>query len=302
MVRRVVPRVLRRFPKDRQSEALTILAAIEWQGDMDVGTAVLDVLHPKYALDPNALPLEAVDTLLARVETISSLEGRDHDILEFIAFASTVRPGQTVEMLLRRIRAGDPREERGERSWIPIPYNGHGLTLPGLAASPDYKAILRSIRDAAAGAAAYDFWLPELYHVAASEMNTGLAVLSEWVVTNEQEKIEAVSHLLRAFDHELVFSSHAFVADLLDAAAGRGDACLTAVRGELFGLAVGGITTGSPDQPPPRYLRARAEATKLASAYASRPAVQAFYQDLMEHAEQDIKGHMEDWESEGEDD
>lgn len=115
VVKRVAAQVLRRFSDKAPDKALAILVAIDWDGDVTVANAVLDVLHPKYGLDPNALKDEEIDGLLRQIETLQTLEGRAHDILEFVGFAATRRPESTVDMLLRRVLAVDDHKgERGE--------------------------------------------------------------------------------------------------------------------------------------------------------------------------------------------
>jgi hypothetical protein len=303
MVRRVVTHALRRFRERAPSEALKILTSIEWSNDLSLGNAVLDVLHPKYGLDPNALPNDAVDQILARIEGLQSLEGRAHDVLEFIAFASTKRPRETVEMLLRRIAAVDAHSsERGEERWTPIPYNGHGMTLPGLSAAADSLNLLRLIRDAALGASVMvRFWLPELFHVAATNLDAALLVLREWVDSGEEDKIVGAAYLLRGFDHEIVFSAHGFVADLLDAAANCGHDCLGHTSSELYAAAISGMYSGSPGQPAPRHLSDKAQAQSLVEHYAGRSAVRDFYESLVDHAEGSIRRELQEWDEEGDD-
>lgn len=302
-VRRATPKLIRRFRSQAPAEALKILTGIEWDEDLSLACAVLDVLHPTFGIDPNALSDGDVDTLLSRIANLPSLEGRAHDVLDFISVASTKRPRQTIEMLLHRIRASDERKgRRGADQSTPIPYNGHGLTLPGLQSSADYQDLLRLIRDAVHGAGSMArFWLPELFHRAATDINVGLLVLQEWVRTGEDAKLVGVAHLLRGFDHGMVFSAHEFIAELLEAAAGCGGECLDRTRSELFSLAISGIFGSSPGEPAPRHLNDKAEALKLAQQYATSTPTADFYNDLVEYAESSIQREMQRWDEEGED-
>lgn len=301
LVRRVVAPVLCRFREKAPTTALSILVSIDWAGDISVATAVLEALHPEYGLDPILLGDSDIDRLLERIAGLDTLEGRTHDILEFIAFASKRRPERTVEILLQRVLAVDEHQgDKGADLWTPIPYNGHGLFLPGLSASDGYPVLLRRIRDAQLGASIMTrFWLPPLFNSAASDLNTALSVLQEWLQSGQADKIIGVSNLLGSFDHSIVFSIDEFIATLLDAAALIGHDCLERTRGKLYGIAIGGTHSSSPGQPAPRYVVEKASAQALVTKYAFRPAVRDFYESLVRHAESSIERDMMHWEETG---
>lgn len=301
MVKRVVAQVLRRFRERSPAEAISVLTSIDWAGDLSVATAVLDVLHPKYGLDPHKLSDEEIGGLLRKIESLQTLEGRAHDIFEFIAFASIRQPKCTIEMLLRRVLSVDDHQgERGEDRWTPIPYNARGLSLPGLSKAEDYPALLRLVRDAEVGASLMvGFWLPTLFHAATVDLGVALDVLREWVNSRDEKKIIAAAHLLRGFEHSIVFSVDEFIADLLDAAARSGQDCLDHTRSELFATAIGGVHSGTPGQPAPRYLNDKASAQELAMKYANRIPAKDFYDTLVRHAESSISRDMQQWDEEG---
>jgi hypothetical protein len=304
VVRKVIAHVLRRFCGGAAAEAaLSTLVAIDWGADVSLASAVLDVLHPKYGLDPGKLSNDDIDRLLSRIDGVQSLEGRAHDVLEFIAFASTRRPMQTIEMLLRRVRAVEEHSgSRGEDRRTPLPYNGHGLTLPGIAKAPNHVELLRLVRDTYLNASVMvRFWLPTLFGAATSDLPEAIEVLREWVQSGDQEKIVGAAHLLHSWEHSIVFSVHDFVADLLDAADKLGPECLQRVRSELFGTAISGAHSGTPGQPAPRHLSDKASAQALATQYASRPAVKDFYDTLVRHAEGSIERDLMRWEEVGDD-
>lgn len=301
LVRRVAAQVLRRFREHESRRALEILSAIDWSNDLSIATAVLDVLHPKYGLDPDKLEDPVIDRLLDRIQTLQTLEGHAHDILEFIRFASTRRPMQTVSMLLNRVRAVDEHSgTRGDDRWTPLPYNGHGLSLPGLSTSPQHKDLLRQVRDAYGDSSLMvRFWLPTLFGAVASDLQMALVILREWSESDDPEKIIGAAHLLGAFEHSIVFSVDSFVADLLDAAASSSQECLDRTRSELFGIAISGVHSGAPGQPAPRYVSDKASAQALATKYADRPTVRDFYETLVRHAESSIERDMMQWEEFG---
>lgn len=294
---------LRQAEAAEAQEAVDVLVSVDWNNDILLAERVCSVLHRNYGIDPALLSDEQIDTLLGRIATLRTIEGRNHNLLQYISFASERRPEQTLQMLLDRIRAvdaheGAPRDER----WTPMPYNARGLTLPGLLHAANYTELLRRIRDAALDASRLvGFWLPELFHVAASDIGTGFDVLREWIQSGEAAKIVAATHLLRGFDHSIVFTQHVLVAEILNTAIAIDTGCLQRVESELFGLAISGVFGGSPGQPAPRHVADKAEALRLTQTYSGQAAPRRFYEGLVKHAESSIQRDMLDWESEEDD-
>src|SRR5262249_27221885 len=125
-------------------------------------------------------------------------------------------------------------------------------------------------------------------------------VLREWIRSGESERIVAAAHLLRGFEHSVVFDLADFVAEMLEAAAAVGSECHARTASELYALAIGGLFTGTPGQPAPRYLSDKKEAQRLAARFKSRPAVRAFYESLVSHAENSIRRDLDEFEEEDE--
>jgi hypothetical protein len=300
VVRGACARVLRRLAKRAPVEALDILTQIEWTGELWLADAVLGALDSRYGLDPKQLTDAGIDSLLSRVEQLQTLEGRNYEVFQFIAFASERRPRQTVEALIRRIKAIDEhQDEKGSDRWLPMPYSGHGLSLPGVPHADNPQELVRLIRDAMLEATSMvRFWLPVLFQLADPNLTAGRIVLREWLTPGELEKIVAAASLLRGFDHAVVFSEHELIAELLVAANMRGSECLQDTRSELFSLAISGVYSGAPGEPVPRHLHDRAEAERLAEKYASNPPVRDFYRSLRDHAESSIRMDVALWDEE----
>lgn len=301
MVRRLVPAPLRALRKRHATSALEVLADIDWNNDLSVAASVLDVLDPRYGLDPKDLTDEQIDRFLSLIKTLPSLEGGHRDVLEFVTRAAARRPEQTVRMLLERVRAVDEHSgERGEDRWRPLPYNGHGLSLAGIQSFDRYQDLLRAVRDASADASVMvNFWLPTLFAAVAGSPEAAIPVLRESAQSRDAEKVISAAHLLRGFDREVVFSHHAYVAELLTSAAAVSDECLRHVRSELFAVAISGVQMGAPGQPGPRDVHDKSVGVQLAEAYAAQPAAQQFFLDLAASAEDSIRRHMQEWEEEG---
>ena len=301
-VRAVSARVLGRLAKHGQSEALAILTTIDWAGLLWLGEVVLGALDATHGLDPSRLSDDELDVLLERIEQLHTLEGRNYEVLEFIGFASKRRPARTVEMLLRRVTAVDEhsKDQHGER-WLPMPYNGHGLGLPGVHAAANHPELVRMVRDASVGAtSSAAFWLPILFRLADPTLVAARTVLREWLALGDRSKIVAAATLLRGFDHSVVFAEHELVAEILVAAERCDAECLTDASGALFALAGSGAYSGIPGEPAPRHVQDKLAAQRLSETYATSESVRDFYRALVASAEHHIRLDIALWDEDGE--
>lgn len=298
LVRSAAVRALVDFKDSVPEEAIALLVGLEWQSDLELAEAAIGVLHTQYGLDPSRLADEQIDALLHKVVTLPSLDGRRHDVLKFVEFASTRRPGQTIDMLLERIRNSDQHASSGRADrWTPIPYNAHGLSLPGVSSSENSIELLRRIRDSMQDASPIvRFWLPHLFRVASSNVAAAIGVLDEWLFSNEPQRIIDTASLTRGFDHTFVFSAHEFIARALENARKNDEDSYQHVRSVFFGIANGGVVSSAPGEPAPRYLADSSEASNLATRYADRPAVKMFYDHLAAYAKERIRSDGEEFE------
>ncbi len=290
----------RRLAKLGHPQALSILVSIEWSEELSLADEVLRSIDSNYGADPIQLSDADIDTLLGRVERLRTLDKHNYQILKFISLASGRRPAQTLEMLLRRILATEPQRADNEADqWIPLPYNGHGLDLPGISQARDQAGLVRTIRDATldAGLSAR-LWLPVLFRVSDPTLSTARVVLREWLESRQANKIVATATLLRDYAHGLVFSEHELVAEILGSANQCGSDCLAEARSGLFALAISGVYSGTPGQPSPRHVQDHQKASVLLKLYEKNEPVRRFYQDLVEHAESSMRLAVELWDEE----
>lgn len=302
-VRGALAQVVRRFGKIDPEAALDVLTTIEWRDNPVTAASVLDVLDARYGIDPTRLSEAQIGDFLGRVRRLPSLDGRNYDILQFIAYASTRSPRPVVQMLLDRVADAEERERsRRDESHRPLPYGGRGLSLPGLSSSPECEACLRMIRDPmlrAKGASVH--WLPELFAVVAKDLDAALRVLREWTMSGDRLRLERAVMLLRGMEHAVVYGAHSFVADTLDAAAAFGEEVIKSVSSSFFVVAASGSYSGRPGHPAPRHVADKADAAALAEQYKARPVVRDFFKSLVEHAEWNMKRHQQEWEELGDD-
>jgi hypothetical protein len=189
-------------------------------------------------------------------------------------------------------------EDKGTDRWLPLPYNGHGLSLPGVQQAPNHAELVRSIRDATPGAgSSARFWLPILFQAADPNLVAGRVVLREWLLSGEAERIVATATLIRGFTHSVVFSDHELIAEIIAAASRCSSECLDDTKGEFFALAGSGVYSGTPGEPAPRHVQDKKDASKLAELYAANEPVRNFYETLIAHAESSMRMDVELWDA-----
>jgi len=304
IVRRTVAQALQGLRRSKSMpRVIETLLSIEWGSDLSIANSVVRVLHPRFGIDPATLTDEQIDILLERAASGGSFEGHPYELFEFIAYASTRRPRQTIEMLLQRIRSSEHRERvDGERRWTPLPYNAHGLSLPGVATAPDSVELLRLVRDARIDLVdSARFWLPQLFGAASAEREAALQVLREWLASGDAEKVAGAIDLLGAHEHSFVFAEHEFVAEAIEAASACSPAALERVSGRLFGIAIGGVHSSAPGEPAPRDVQNKEKAHHFAEVYSDRPHVKAFYESIVRHSEHSMERDRIMWEEEADD-
>lgn len=298
-VRTAVVRCLPKFSKVAPKETLELLVNMPWDGNSRLANVVCDVLNPAYGLSPSNLTNQQIATLLKRIESIDDLDSKDHDILEFLTFASTRLPDQTIEMLIKRIKQRSERKDTGiyDRS-TPFPYDGRGLHLPGIKNATNKEQILRSIRDHTLDATLVEeYWFAQLFRVAcAPGSEAALSLLGEWIDSKDENKISTAAHLLTAFNYTFIFANDVVVSRILEAAASVSTKCLKDTRSILFGMSVSGIYNSSPGEPAPRHVETMSSSKELAEKYKDKPVVKEFYEALSKQAEGSIQRELEEWE------
>lgn len=299
-VRGAAAEVLRRFPKRFQAEAIRILCDIDWNGALWLAETALGALDVSHGLDPALLSDEQIDRLLAGIERLQTLDGRNYEVLQFLSFASSRRPQQTIDTLIGRVKATDERrrDKAGERG-VPLPYNGRGLDLPGVHGAASHPDLVRLVRNASIEATGLeDLWFRVLFQATDPDLSVGRDVLREWIVSGDSQKIVAGASLLRGFDHSLVFAEHELIRDFLIAANAAGAECLKDTKSELFSLAMSGVYSGAPGEPAPRHLEDKAQAQRMIEAYRDVEPIRQFYESLLAHAEGNIRIDVALWDEE----
>lgn len=296
-VRLAAANALMAFAHIDEDRSIDSLFSIEWDGREDIA----DTVCSRFASwgEPPTLSAsdERIDRLLLRIETLPSLDHRQHTVAQFIAGASFNRPLQTVEMLLRRVQRADSPPDSPSRPVEAVPDPSHGpFRLHGLARSAEFLSLLRRIRDLSlVSGEVGQHAAKNLFQAAATNVPVAVDALREWVESGDSVKILRSAEMLPGLHHSRVFTLRDFVADILEAAAAAGTECHQRVVSALWAISIGGVFSAIEGEPPPRHLDDKAQAEQLAAHFANRPVVAAFYQDLAKSSQRSIERHIAEW-------
>jgi hypothetical protein len=291
MVRLSVIRLLPVLWASAAKDALEIASSIKTSDQVALLSELCGILNPKvHGIPPDQLSDEQLKVLLGSIGTAASID--DWHIGNFIAYSSVRLPRLVVEMLLSRIA----RSDEGIGSFQPLPPLGLSQKLDGLINYPEYKDLLRMVRDRILevnNGLEGHWYLPRLFEEVSLQFSQpGLEVLDEWIGSENAEKIIAASRLLKEAYPNFVFIQEAFVANLLEKAHAAGDQCYRAVGSYLEGSAISGERMGRPGEPFPQDIALRDQSREAASRYLPGSPVHRFYETLRKGTEASIKDQL----------
>jgi hypothetical protein len=121
--------------------------------------------------------------------------------------------------------------------------------------------------------------------------HTSIEVLSEWINSQDRNKIETVSCLLSDAPQAFVFQNVEFISNLLEQAYELGDDCYTTVTIDLLNSVNSGGGSGTPGQPLPEDVAIKEQSAAVAEQLIAESPSHWFYDCLAK----DAKAHIEYW-------
>jgi len=287
MIRAAALESLSRLGKTTPQAAIEVLVSSDWGDDPLVAGRALSSLGESYGIDPALLKDEHIESLVWKLRPLRSLNESDHDIVQFLEFASRQHPICVVQMLLARIDDSTTPGHTYSDGYRPIPHLSETLRLANIQDPDTRLAVLREIRDQAR----HDSWqhaeyLPRLYSSFVSNLSDAVTVCMEWGFSDDAGKVRAASSVLRAMSEGVIWSAHSQFADMLENAKRLSDDCYQDVCSNLHSVAlIKGARFVDPDEPDPVFVRQAELATEMARRYEARPTVAAFFSSLADSAQ-----------------
>lgn len=220
---------------------------------------------------------EQVRELLRKLRPVSRLEYWANRVLA--GFAVGHRE-EVLEFLLDRVSEGNAH----------LSLEDSDVDLLGGADGEELLRLLRRVRDATLGAdGSFEWQLAHFYWALAENIDASLAVLLEWLVDGDDERVEAAIALTTELPWAATVSHPAFVEAALNAAHERGSESLARVRDALLSATVmAGNHSRTLGEPPPRDVRLRDDGGACAERFAPDTPARRFFEAVVSGAEANI--------------
>lgn len=285
--------MLRELVSDEDAAVVkTALLTILRLGETEPELAVEIALEAKIGEDPHladdlcmavdrrldVLTDDQVQSLLGKLTPVTRLEFWPNRVLTKLMLKHREA---VVEFLLSRVAAGGRVES--------ISFHEHDVAIAGDLGEAEQTAILRRVRDAATGADGRERWeLGHLYWRLAGDIEAALGVLAEWLVGDDEERVDSAIGFLDDMPWTAVLEHPDFVSEVLDAAQERDG--LEKLRGVLLTVsAVTGDHSRTVGEPAPRDVRLRDEGAACAQRFEPGSPARLFFEDVVKAAERNIK-------------
>ncbi len=295
-VKRQAAQALARFPDSLRGQAIRLALDFDINEDKDLADALCGTFNtnPQYGIPPGQLDKENLETILSKLVTVKKFTSELHCVNQFFKYCSSLIPEAIVNFWLKRMDIAEKKDKTLGYEYEPIP---HLFFLDGLEAislNPNYLDQLRRVRDRALQPTSTDrFSLPRLF----AKMSKGfsapcLAVLGEWVESDDSDKITGVGLLVREAPREFVFSNTDFVSKIIEKSYAAGPDCYRSVKSGLFGSAAYGTKHGAPGQPMVEDVKLRDQVGNVSQRFQQGSPTQRFYLSLAEYAQEEIRDDL----------
>lgn len=279
-----------------RNEAIELTLSVEIGNNEKIAETYCGIFSPKYGIPPESLDEAQLKLILKKISKIQVLKKDFYDLNIFLTYCSIRIPEELVDFLMERVNISKRIEHGTNDRFQPLPYDGfYDKGLNGISLSPNYKEILRKVRNRSLNADWSDSsWLPMLYSYISENFSfASLEVLNEWINTKDEEKIRAVGLLVKEAPSDFVFSHSIFVSNLLTNAQAINDECYKKVRYNLLKSVDRGGRTGVPGQPCLQDEKIRDRAQEFMEKCQPGSPTFNFYKWLSEGAKKSIKDWLE---------
>ena len=306
---------LERFPKTLENEAFELALNIEIGDDEKLADAYCSIFN-EHGISLEKLDAKKLEMIIKKLSKIKILDGHLYHLNVFLAHCSAKIPEELIDFFLERLDLYQNFKSNSNSRFQPLPYSGlyrkfksssnsrfqplpySGFSdneLKGVSLSPNYKKILRKVRDRSLNKDLTDsFWLPMLYSYISENFSfTSLEVLSEWVNTKNEEKIKAVGLLVKDAPSNFVFLHSDFISNIITNSQAISNDCYIEVRSDLSNSALYGVRTGIHGQPCNQDEELRDRAQEFMGKYQLGSPTWDFYNWLYNRAKGSINAWLE---------
>ncbi len=295
-VKRQTAQALGRFPNSLRGEAIRLALDFDINEDKDLADALCRTFNtnPQYGIPPGQLDEEDLEAILSKLVIVKEFTSGLHYVDQFLKYCSSLIPEAIVDFWLKRMDIAEKKNKTPSYEYQPIPHLFFLDGLEAISSNPNYLDQLRRVRDRALYPTSTNrFYLPRLFAAMSSGFSPlCLAVLDEWIESDDVDRITGVGLLVREAPRGFVFSSTDFVSILIEKSYAAGPDCYRSVKSGLFSSAALGGKHGAPGQPMVEDTKLRDQAKEVSSRFQRGSLTQRFYLSLAEYAEEQIRDDL----------
>lgn len=286
-------------------KSLDILALSERRLGIDIALNMVDVrdeaelaeelcliFNVDWGIPLDDLTGDQLNSLIHKFERIQRIE--KYHICNLLSYSSKRMPYSVLQLLLNRIKLIEECPDTGRFDYDPLPIGRFDKNIViGFKECVEYENILRILRDFALEHKR-NHWISSLFKASSDFDPVSLEILNEWVRSKDNEKVEAVSNLLRDAPSDFIYKQVDFVSNLLECAYHIGDESYRNVCNDLHNSVTNDGYSCSRGEPSPKHVWISQQAFEiLKQCNAGSPAYR-FYNYIKKSAEMVIQRELKD--------
>lgn len=286
-----------------KNQVIKLAIDIDISDDCELADDLCSIFQPRSGIDIADLKTDEIEKILSKLEGVTTLESNVHGrglwICNFLNLCSEKIPDKVIELLIKRIDiANRTRIDTSHKYYQPLPHLEFHNCLKGIFSSPNYKSILRKVRDRIICNERDIFWIPLLFsEISKNYSPESLEILNEWIDTGDKDKIIGVGFLIRKAPTDFVFDNAEFVSKLIETSYNISTECYYSISESLNCEEGSEAKSGIFGEPFPIDVKLRDLGLKYAEKYQKGSPTERFYYSLSKSARKTIEHDLK-WEEE----
>lgn len=278
-----------------KNQVIKLAIDIDISDDCELADDLCSIFQPRSGIDIADLKTDEIEKILSKLEGVTTLESNVHGrglwICNFLNLCSEKIPDKVIELLIKRIDiANRTRIDTSHKYYQPLPYLEFHNCLKGIFSSPNYKSILRKVRDRIICNERDIFWIPLLFsEISKNYSSESLEILNEWIDTGDKDKIIGVGFLIRKAPMNFVFDNAEFVSKLIETSYNISTECYYSISESLNCEEGSEAKSGIFGEPFPIDVKLRDLGLKYAEKYQKGSPTERFYYSLSKSARKTIE-------------
>ena len=286
-----------------KNQVIKLALDIDISDDWELADNLCSIFQPKSGIDIADLENNEIENFLTKLERIETLEGNVHGggiwICQFLNSCSEKIPDKVIELLFKRINIAKMTHTAPSYEYYqPLPHREFRDCLKGIFSSPNYKSIVKKVRDRIISNERDIFWIPILFsEISKNYSPESIEILNEWIDTGEKDKIVGIGILIQEAPTDFLFDNTEFVSKLIETSYNISEECHSKIIESLNCVKRSEVRSGILGEPFPIDVKLRDLGEEYAKKYQKGSPTERFYYSLSKSARKSIENHMK-WEEE----